>query len=198
MSPPSVGIGRVWPPYAALSRDLGRVLSGWTAPDEPQDSLREEFLAHLAAHPTAVAKSGPPAHFTAGCLIYSPDGSAVLLTLHAKARQWFQMGGHLEGSDLTVLDAATREALEESGLDPGALEVLPDPVHLDRHELPGAFGRCREHLDVRYAAVAAPGAVPRISPESLDLAWWPCDGLPEGSADLAPLVRAGLAALAAR
>lgn len=188
----------MWPPYAAVGRDLQRVLTTWSAPDASQEALRREYLDHLAAHPQAVAKSGPPAHFTAGCLIFSPDRSEVLLTLHAKARRWFQMGGHIEGSDLTMVAAATREGLEESGLAIGEVEVLPAPVHLDRHRLPEAFGRCREHLDVRYAAVAAPEAVPRISAESLDLAWWPVDGLPDGSTDLEPLVRAGLAALAAR
>lgn len=195
MTPPSLGIARVWPPYQAVARDLERVLRDWTAPDGEQEALREQYLAHLEADPMAVSKGGPPAHFTAGCLIYAPDRTAVLLTLHAKARRWFQMGGHIEGSDLTISGAAAREALEESGLVAGEIEMLPDPVHLDRHDLPGAFGRCREHLDVRYAAVAVHGAIPRISAESLDLAWWPIDGLPEGSEDLRPLVQAGLDAL---
>ena len=73
---------------------------------------------------------------------------------------------------------ALREAREESGV--AGLRLLPDPVDLDRHALGGAFGRCREHLDVAYAAVAPAGAVPRTSDESDDVAWWPVAALPDG------------------
>ena len=84
--------------------------------------------------------------------------------------------------------AARREAREESGID--ALEPLARPVQLDRHRLVGSFGTCREHLDVRYAAVAPRrGRRARVSAESHDVRWWPVDALPEGTRDeLGPLV----------
>jgi 8-oxo-dGTP pyrophosphatase MutT (NUDIX family) len=104
---------------------------------------------------------------------------------------WFQLGGHLEPEDRSVRAAAEREATEESGI-PG-LRVTPVPVHLDRHVLSGDFGRCREHLDIRYAAIAQAGAEPRVSAESLDVRWWPVDGLPPGHVDeLGGLVAAAL------
>ena len=62
--------------------------------------------------------------------------------------------------------AAAREANEESGID--GLRVLPDLVQLDRHALVGDFGHCREHLDIRFAAVAPEGAQFEVSDESLD------------------------------
>ena len=69
-------------------------------------------------------------------------------------------------------------------------------MQLDRHVLVGSFGRCREHLDVRYVAVAPAGAAARVSAESHDVRWWPVDGLPEGTrAELTPLVSAARAAL---
>ena len=117
--------------------------------------------------------------------------SRVLLTHHRRARMWFQLGGHLEPEDRSVRAAAEREATEESGI-PG-LRVTPVPVHLDRHVLSGDFGRCREHLDIRYAAIAPAGAQPRVSAESLDVRWWPVDGLPPGHVDeLGGLVAAAL------
>ena len=55
-------------------------------------------------------------------------------------------------------------------------------MQLDRHTLVGSFGACREHLDLRFAAVAPQGARARVSAESHDVRWWPVDALPEGTA----------------
>lgn len=111
----------------------------------------------------------------------SHDGANVLLTLHAKAKRWFQLGGHLEAGDATLVGAAEREAREESGL---ALSLDPVPVHLNEHVVPfcrpgtGDAARPVHHLDVRFVAVAAAGAEPVVSDESLDVRWWPLDALP--------------------
>ena len=180
--------------YAALRADGVAVLTGWDPPDTGQDRLRHEYLAHLAAHPDAVAKVGPPAHVTASCVVLDPGGDRVLLTLHRKADAWFQFGGHLELADPTLWAAARREAREESGID--TLEPQPRPVQLDRHRLVGSFGACREHLDVRYAAVAPAGARAQVSVESHDVRWWPVDALPEDTrAELGPLVSLARGAL---
>jgi len=183
--------------FAALHADATSVLRGWSAPDAGQERLRRAYLDHLAAHADAVAKAGPPAHLTASCVVLDPRGTRVLLTLHRRAREWFQFGGHLEAGDASLWAAARREGREESGLD--ALEPLPDPVQLDRHTLVGSFGRCREHLDVRYAAVAPEDAVAAVSDESIDVRWWPVDALPGGTrAELTPLVSAARGALGLR
>ena len=119
-------------------------------------------------------KQGPPAHLTASALVLDATGDHVLLTLHRKADAWFQFGGHFEPGDGDVHAAATREAREESGI--ADLVVAPGLVELDRHALVGSFGRCREHLDLRFAAVAPEGARHVVSEESLDVRWWPVRG----------------------
>ncbi|WP_377641070.1 NUDIX hydrolase [Oryzobacter terrae] len=180
--------------FAHLHADAVDVLTRWTAPDAAQDGLRASYLEHLAAHPDAVAKAGPPAHLTGSCVVLDGSGEQVLLTHHRKADAWFQLGGHLEAGDGSLWEAARREGREESGL--ATLDPLPHPVQLDRHVLVGSFGRCHEHLDVRYAAVAAEGARAVVSDESHDVRWWPVDGLPPGTAaELAPLVSAARLAL---
>ncbi|MFJ2111051.1 MULTISPECIES: NUDIX hydrolase [unclassified Streptomyces] len=145
---------------------------------EDQSELRKLYLDHLAAHPDGVWKTCAAGHLTASALVIDPDRGQVLLTLHKKLGMWLQMGGHCEPGDGTLLRAALREAMEESGI----LDLVPvreSPVRLDRHPIPAP---CHWHLDVQYAVLAPPGAVERISEESLDLRWFPYDEVP-GVAD---------------
>lgn len=176
--------------HLALHEDASLVLESWPAPDEQQEQLRVELLEHCRAHPDALWKQGPPAHLTASALVLSPSLDRVLLTLHAKAGMWLQFGGHFEPGDTSVLGAATREAREESGI--ADLELAPELVHLDRHRLLAAgFGRCSEHLDLRYAGIARDESSFAVSDESLDVAWWPIAALPGKSAgEIGPLARA--------
>ena len=118
-------------------------------------------------------------------LVLSHDHSHVLLTLHSKAQQWFQFGGHCEPGDTTLVGAALREALEESGL--SAIEVDPVPIHLDEHPVPFCGGGA-SHLDVRFLGTAPEGAEHAVSEESLDVRWWPVDELPTDEPSMRELV----------
>ncbi len=178
----------------ALRRDAVRVLTAWRAPSRAQDELRRQYLEHLAAHPDGLWRDGPPEHLTASCFVLDQPAEHVLLCLHGKGRFWVQFGGHLEPGDRTLAAAALREAREESGLD--HLTLLSDqPVDLDRHRLSSAFGRCREHLDVAFAATADRSAAIAVSVESDDVAWWPVHALPP---DVVPDLPPRLHALVSR
>lgn len=174
-----------------LHADALRTLRSWKAPDDDQERLRVRYVDHLDALADAMSRRCLPAHLTAGALVLSADGSRVLMTLHAKARRWFHLGGHCEDTDKTLAGAANREAAEESGID--GLVLDPRPIHLDEHEV--TFCGSHEtvsHLDVRFVAVAPPGAEPTSNWESLDVRWWPVDSLPTDDADLLVSVRAAL------
>jgi 8-oxo-dGTP pyrophosphatase MutT (NUDIX family) len=166
--------------------DAVATLSAWRAPSAAQDELRGDYLAHLRRHPDGTSRNGPPAHLTTSCFVLDPGADRVLLTLHRKGGFWVQFGGHLEPGDRGLADAAVREGREESGLP--ALSLLPwpsaagrpQPVDLHRHALSAAFGHCREHLDVAFVAVAGADEQATVSDESLDVAWWPVDRLPDG------------------
>jgi len=181
---------------AGLHADALRTLTGWAAPNDPQELLRSAYVEHLRAHDDGMLRSCVPAHLTASAMVLDHTGEQVLLTLHRKGGFWGKLGGHCEPQDETLAAAALREATEESGID--GLRLVDDaPVDLDRHALSTAFGTCGEHLDVRYAVVAPPGAEPVVSDESDDVAWFSVGDLP-GTAveDLARLVQRARAALA--
>jgi 8-oxo-dGTP pyrophosphatase MutT (NUDIX family) len=174
----------------SLREDALALLASWSAPTPAQEALREQYVGYLTAHPSGVFRADRPHHLTASTLVLSADGSSVLLTLHRKANRWFQFGGHLEPGDGSVLDAASREAREESGL---LLALDPVPVQLSDHEVPfcGVLddsGAGVHHLDVRFLAVAPGNGVHAVSEESLDVRWWPADALPDPEVDLVELV----------
>ena len=173
-----------------LHADAMRLLGSWTSPTEQQEALRLEYLAHLRGNPDGLTRSCHPDHITASTLVVDSAHDRVLLTLHAKAGQWFQLGGHTEVEDTTLAGAALREATEESGID--GLDLDPVPLQLDAHAVPFCGGRPgTRHLDVRFLAVAPPGAVAAISEESADLRWWPVDALPSEEPSLRELVELG-------
>jgi coenzyme F420-0:L-glutamate ligase len=160
---------------------------------EPQSAgdaaLRQAFLAFLAARADAMWRSCAPGHLTASALVVDPSRRAVLLTLHPRVGLWVQLGGHCEPGDHTLLDAAAREAREESGI--GALSFDPAPLGLDVHPITCSLGVATRHLDVRFLAVAPEGAEPVVSEESLDLRWFGFDDLPaDASPELPGLVAA--------
>lgn len=161
--------------YEQLHDDATRRLDALDAWDERQDALRARMLDQLRAHPDAMWREGPVDHFTASAIVFDPALRRVLLVLHRKANLWLQPGGHFEPQDTDVVTAALREVREETGVNARPIAGL---LQLDHHELNTAFGRCRSHLDLRAVAIADDAAL-RVSPESLDVRWWPVDALPE-------------------
>ncbi|MGI3785953.1 MAG: NUDIX hydrolase, partial [Janthinobacterium lividum] len=157
--------------------ELVRELKTWAAPTAHLEQLREEYLAFVdQGGATALLREHGAAHLTASCFIFSADLEQTLLCFHRKGRFWVQTGGHVEPEDGSVPAAALREAREEAGLT--ALSLVPGVLDLDRHELAAAFGACRTHWDVGFAAVATTGELPRVSEESEQVGWFSIDDLP--------------------
>jgi len=145
--------------------------------DEAQQVMRRRILDFLDAHPIdAHRRTCIEGHLTASVLMWDADTEHLLLHHHLKLDRWLQVGGHCDG-DANLAACAWRETVEESGIEPAWMS--PDPVDLDVHvipERPGREGRPLEpahlHLDVRYLALAPPGAEPTCSEESHAVRWF--------------------------
>ncbi|MEI5674811.1 MULTISPECIES: NUDIX hydrolase [unclassified Nocardioides] len=167
---------------APLHADALALLESWSPPSAAQATFRDRYVEHLRAHPDGLSRECRPDHVTASTVVLDADRTHVLLTLHAKARRWFQLGGHCEPGDRTLGGAALREATEESGIT--GLRLLAVPVHLDEHVVPFCGPTADvHHLDVRFVALAPAGAGHAVSEESLDVRWWPVDALPDPDLD---------------
>jgi 8-oxo-dGTP pyrophosphatase MutT (NUDIX family) len=159
----------------------------WTAPDPTQDALRHAVLTFVLARQDACERACAPGHITASALVLDHTGTQALLTLHPRLGRWVQLGGHCEDTDADIAAAALREATEESGIDGLVIDAMPAALHA--HALTCSLGVPTHHLDVQFVARAPEHAQAVISDESLDLRWWPLDGLPGADFGLEQLAR---------
>ena len=160
--------------------------------DAPHEDHRRLMLAFLDDHPDALDRGCADGHLTGSAMVVDPVSRRFLLMLHAKLGRWFQPGGHADG-DGTLPRVAWQEATEETGI--AGLALAVPAIDLDVHLVGPPHGP-HLHLDVRYLAIAPPGAVPVGNHESLDLRWATYDELPGLDVDEGTL-RLGRAALAA-
>lgn len=117
-----------------------------------------------------VRRSTPSFSVGAICVIQRDDGAILLVRLSYRAR-WGFPGGLLKWSE-HPMEAARREALEETGLDieviaAPAVVVAPEPRRVD------VVYRCR------VSEGCDPGSVRPESPEVVETRWFRPDDLPE-------------------
>lgn len=121
---------------------------------ETSENHLEKMVALALSNQAAFSRDTyEPGHFTASAFVVSPDRTKLLLILHRKLNLWLQPGGHVEPTDRTLVEAAEREVLEETGL--GELSLDTAIFDLDVHLIP-AFGGVPAHFhhDVRSLFVA--------------------------------------------
>jgi len=110
--------------------------------------------------------------FTVGamCIVERADGH-ILLVRHSYRRRWGVPGGLLKKREEPT-DAARRETFEEVGL---AVELAGEPAVVVDPE--------PRRVDLVFRARPAPAADPAeirpLSPEILEVRWFPPDALPE-------------------
>lgn len=115
-------------------------------------------------------------HITASAFIINNEANALLLLKHKALNRWLQPGGHVDRSDSSLMNAALREAEEETGISladliPVDLTVFDFDSHFipenRRKQEPGHY-----HHDIRFLfKCSKPGAIDIAKEESTDSTW---------------------------
>jgi 8-oxo-dGTP pyrophosphatase MutT (NUDIX family) len=172
----------------SLHQSVVDTLASWQPANPADDALRHAVLAFVLARSDACERACVPGHITASALVLDHTGRQAVLTLHPRLGRWVQLGGHCEQTDTDIVAAALREAEEESGI--SGLRIDSGLAALHVHAVTCSLGVATRHLDMQFIAHAPPGAELVCSDESLDLRWWPLDGMPEGDYGLTQLASA--------
>jgi len=137
----------------------------------------------MLAEPTRLLRQGRhfasrrtfPMHVTVGALLVR-DEAEILLIAHRAYGLLLQPGGHLEPADPTLIDAAVRELVEETGID--AEVVLPAsqaPAYIEFGQVPARPDKDEPdhyHLDIGYAFTTLRAEIGRIQEAEVTAAAW--------------------------
>ena len=141
--------------------------------------MRQAFLGFLAARPDAMWRSCAPGHLTASALVDRPDRAAGAAD-PAPARAACGCRSAGTANRATTRCSTPPPARPARRAASARCRFDPAPLGLDVHPITCSLGVPTRHFDVRYLAVAPPGAEPVRSDESLDLRWFAWDALPDG------------------
>jgi 8-oxo-dGTP pyrophosphatase MutT (NUDIX family) len=145
-------------------------------PDEQDYRIRMLDLAAVAHDPFRRSEYDP-GHFTASGFVVHPDGDRLLLVHHARLGIWVQPGGHIDPDDPSLIEAARREIVEETGI--SRLNAITEGlVDIDIHRFgPSADQPEHLHFDIRFAFVAGEAGFDPNS-EVLEAVWVAHEELP--------------------
>jgi 8-oxo-dGTP pyrophosphatase MutT (NUDIX family) len=148
------------------------------ARERPERASVVARLLELLEQPGEVFARGhlAPGHFTASAFVLCPESSRLLLIRHPKLGRWLQPGGHLEAGDSGCLEAARREAEEETGAT-GLQLLQPGIFDVDVHAIPAnPQEAAHAHFDVRYAFRASSSLL-RVGSEVKEARWVELDAV---------------------
>ena len=138
--------------------------------DNHEKEMVEKVISLIENTPDCFHNNSFPAHMTASAWIIDNGLTHLLFTHHRKLNKWLQLGGHADGEE-NLVNAATREAMEESGLKSVRL-AAPGIFDVDIHEIPARKDiPAHYHYDVRYLFKADKDELLIVSDESHDLKW---------------------------
>ncbi|GAA0546767.1 NUDIX hydrolase [Paractinoplanes ferrugineus] len=144
-------------------------------PDEK--ALLAEPIQRLGQGYDFASRRTFPMHVTVGALL-TRGGTEVLLVGHLAYGIILQPGGHCEPTDTTLIGAAVRELVEETGIDADSVVATSkSPVYIEYGWVPARPLKDEPehfHLDIGYAFATVTGDVGCIQEsEVTSAAWYP-------------------------
>ena len=138
--------------------------------NEEEKKYRNHIIKFLITNKDNYLRTNPEGHLTASAWIINYNKNKVLLHYHKSLDKWIQLGGHLEKEE-SILEAALREAREESGLN--SLSIIEQKIFdLDVHEIPARDEQAEHfHYDLRILMEANFEEELEMSNESKSLKW---------------------------
>jgi len=150
---------------------LKQALRAHQAVDEMEAAHLRRIIDFVNQFPNCCSRELTIGHVTASSWIIDHTQTHALLTHHRKLDRWLQLGGHIESDD-DILNAALREAREESGLH--HIEPVNEAIFdIDIHLIPARKSEPEhDHFDIRFLFKASRDDQLSISDESHDLRWF--------------------------
>lgn len=160
---------------AISDSDISGVLAAYLESYPEEAEQLSEPLRLLAQGRDFASRRSFPMHVTVGALLVR-DGSEILLIEHLAYAITLQPGGHLEPTDVSLIDAAVRELTEETGIDPSTVfPVSLAPAYIEYGRVPARPEKeepAHYHLDIGYAFKTAHAEVGRIQESEVTGAGW--------------------------
>jgi 8-oxo-dGTP pyrophosphatase MutT (NUDIX family) len=159
---------------AISKRQISQALATYLENYPDETPLLSEPMRMLSNGGDLASRRSFPMHVTVGALMVRE--AEILLVEHRAYGMVLQPGGHLEQTDVALIDAAERELVEESGIDPCTVfRVSEKPVYIEYGLVPARPEKDEPdhfHLDFGYAFATADGDVGRIQESEVTAVGW--------------------------
>ncbi len=112
-----------------------------------------EVVDFINTNDDLFSKNNLKGHITTSAVVIDNAHANILLIWHEKLKRWLQPGGHVEAEvDETLAKAATRELMEETGLDVNDFSLVSETTFdLDVHQIPKRKSEQEHrHYDFRF------------------------------------------------
>jgi 8-oxo-dGTP pyrophosphatase MutT (NUDIX family) len=160
---------------AISDADISNALSAYLERYPDEAALLSEPMQLLSQGENFASRRTFPMHVTVGALLVR-GGAEILLVEHLAYGITLQPGGHVERTDITLVDAAVRELAEETGVDPGEIYLASQiPAYIEYGEVPARPEKdepAHYHLDIGYAFTTAHAEVGDIQESEVNGASW--------------------------
>jgi 8-oxo-dGTP pyrophosphatase MutT (NUDIX family) len=158
--------------YSQCEALVGALRSYQSSVSEAQVAQSQHIIEFIRSCGAPWRRSTLQGHLTASAWIVDSTHQKALLVHHKKLNKWLQPGGHVDDEDATLVDAALREAREETGLT--NFQLIESIYDVDVHPIPArADEPAHFHYDIRICLVANDDAITLNAEESHALRWFP-------------------------